>query len=372
MKVPRYEYGAQFGDDLDVVVERIRSALVLGRYGAGEEVSAFEQAFADYVGALHGRGVNTGTDALVIALRALGIGPGDEVVTQANTFNATVAAICLVGATPVLVDADEDTFLMDVARLEPAITSRTRAIIPVHLYGRPTPMAEIVRLAGAHGLDVVEDAAQAHGAVTGGVRVGSIGRLGCFSFHPSKNLAAAGAGGIIVTGDEELATRISRLRALGQHGQNNHLVVGGNTQLDAIQAIVLQAKLPRLDGWNARRRDVAALYRAGLSGLPGIRVQDPVPDGDEHVYHLFQIRTVERDRLLRHLVEAGIDAVVRYPVPIHLQPAFGDRGWRVGQFPVAERLADELLCLPIRPDLRETEVEYVVEIVRRFFTGSPT
>ena len=372
MEVARYNYAAQFDDDLEGVIALIRAALITGRSGAVEVVAEFEQEFAAYVGASFGRGVNTGTDALVVALRALEIGPGDEVITQANTFNASVAAIRLVGATPVLVDADECGFLIDDRQVESAISAKTRAILPVHLYGRATRMEEILRLADRHSLDVVEDAAQAHGAAVGGRRVGSIGRLGCFSFHPSKNLAAPDDGGMVVTSDQQLAAKIDRLRSLGQQGQNNHLVVGLNTHLHALQAIVLRAKLSKLDEWNTRRRQIARAYREGLDGSPGLSFQDPGEDDNQHVYHLFQVRSRVRDGLLRHLVEAGIDAVVRYPVPIHLQPAFADQGWRKGQFPVAERLADQLLCLPIRPDMQQTEVDYVVNSTKQFVsqTGS--
>ena len=323
------------------------------------------QVHARDLGARHVRGVNTGTDALIVALAALGIGRGDEVITQANTFNATVAAICLVGANPVLVDAEERTFLIDQSQIEGAISSRTRAIIPVHLFGKATPMDDILLPAEAHGLHVVEDAAQSHGARTGGRRVGTFGTVGCFSFHPSKNLAAAGDGGAAVTNDPELDTQIDVRRSLGQRRQNDHIVIAPNTHLHALQAVVLRAKLPRLDEWNARRRRVASAYRKALADCP-LTFQEPGED-NEHVFHLFQVRTPARDDLVEHLRASGLDAIVRYPVPIHLQPAFADRGWRRGQFPVAETLAEELLCLPIRPNLTEAEVERVASSIRRFF-----
>jgi dTDP-4-amino-4,6-dideoxygalactose transaminase len=369
VEVRRYNYGAQFGDEIEVVLDAMRVALVEGRYGANDDVAAFEREFATFLGATHARGVNTGTDALILALRALGVGPGDEVVTHANTFNATVAAICLVGAAPVLVDADPRDFLIDVEQVEPAITPRTRVLLPVHLSGRATEMSVLLRLAERHGLDVVEDAAQAAGAIVDGRRAGSVGRVGCFSFHPSKNLAAAGDGGMIVTGDDGVAEQVDRLRSLGQRHQNDHVIVGLNTRLHALQAIVLRHKLPRLDAWNRRRRDLARRYREGLSDLPGLRFQDPGSER-QHVFHLVQMGSPARDELLSHLRAAGVDAVVRYPVPIHLQPAFADRGWHRGQFPVSERLSDEMLCLPIRPDMDEREVTYVVGAVRRFFGAS--
>lgn len=365
MRVSRYDYEAQFGDQLEQVVETIRDALLQGRYGLDSDVRRFEEEFAEWLGVGHARGVNTGTDALLLALLAVGVRPGHEVIAPANTFHATVAAIALAGATPVLVDADPETYLMDVDAAAAALSERTRAIVPVHLYGKALPLDSVLALADGR-LAVVEDAAQAHGAADpAGERAGARGHAGCFSFHPSKNLAAAGDGGMIVTGDAELAEDVDRRRSLGQRVQNDHVVVGLNSKLHALQAIVLRAKLGRLDGWNEERRAVARAYRTGLAGLPvAFQRADP---SELHVYHLFQLRTARRDELLRHLRAEGVDAVVRYPVPIHLQPAFADRGWRAGQFPVAERLARELLCLPIRPGMEEREVEHVVWSVRRFF-----
>jgi dTDP-4-amino-4,6-dideoxygalactose transaminase len=348
----------------DSLLAEIRQMLIGGQYILTDHVAEFERGFADYLGVPHVRRVNCGTDALLIALKALDVGPGDEVITQANTFHATVAAIRHAKATPVLVDADEESFLIDESQISSAITARTRVILPVHLYGKPTPMRSLSDLARRKGLRVIEDAAQAHGARIEGRRAGAFGDIGCFSFHPSKNLAAAGDAGAIA-GSSEVAERVRRLRELGQCGQNNHVTLGFNSKLDAIQARVLSWKLPQLDAWNSDRRRIAAMYRERLSELP-IGFQS-VTCGEEHVYHLFQIRTEDRDRLMRHLQRAGIDAVVRYPAPIHLQPAFSDCGWRLGQFPVAERLAKELLCLPIRPDMTLEEVDYVCGNVAGFF-----
>lgn len=363
--VRRYNYASQFGNELPELLQDIERLLLSGDYVLSRNVTRFEQAFGQYLDIPHVRGLNSGTDALILALLALGVGPGDEVITQANTFYATVAAIRLVGATPVLVDAEEETCLIDVSQLSAAITSRTRVLLPVHLYGKPTPMMPILALAERHGLAVVEDAAQAHGARLGERRVGTFGTFGCFSFHPSKNLAAAGDAGAIVTRDARLDEEIQRRRSLGQAGQNNHVTLGYNSKLDALQALVLSLKLPRLDEWNESRRRVARWYHELLADLP-IRFQEWQP-GEEHVFHLFQIRTNRRDVLLSHLQRRGVDAVIRYPQPIHLQPAFADQGWPPGQFPVAERLARELLCLPIRPDMVLDEVEYVANAIRDFF-----
>lgn len=367
MKVSRYNFVPQFGDAIESLLDDIRSMLLEGRYVLTREVMEFERTFAAYVGTRFALGVNTGTDALVIAMMALGVSRGDEVITHANTFHATVAAICLAGATPVLVDAEEDTFLIDRSQIEAAVTPHTRVLMPVHLYGKPTAMEEILALAEKHGLFVVEDAAQAHGAHIDGQRVGSIGDIGCYSFHPSKNLAAAGDGGAICTNRDDLFSRMEECHTLGQRRQNDHVRLGLNSKLDAIQALVLSTKLPHLDRWNEQRRNVAAMYRERLTGLP-LRFQAFSKD-EGHVYHLFQIRTDRRDALCKHLCEAGVDAVVRYPTPVHLQPAFSARGWRRGQFPVAERLANELLCLPIRPDLTVSEIDHVTGCIHSFFSS---
>ena len=364
MKVARYNYAHQLGD-VEPLMADLRDMLVGGRYELTAEVKQFEAQLAQYLGASHVRGVNTGTDALVMAFRALGVGPGDEVITQANTFHATVGAITLVGATPVLVDADPHTFLIDRSQIPGAITERTRVLVPVHLYGKPTPMAEMLALAESRGLLVVEDAAQAIGARIEGKVVSTFGHFGCFSFHPSKNLSAAGDGGAVVARNAQLDEALRRQRELVQVGQNNHLVVGLNSKLDALQARILSWKLPHLEPWNAHRRKSAALYRERLQDLP-LQFQAET-EGETHVYHLFQLRTSRRDALLAHLRENDIDAVVRYPTPIHRQPAFAHRGWKEGQFPVAERLAQELLCLPIRPDIGIDEIDFVSDCVRSFF-----
>jgi dTDP-4-amino-4,6-dideoxygalactose transaminase len=367
VKVGRYNYPHQLGDDVAPLIADLRAMLVGGRYELTAEVKQFEQELAQFLGARFVRGVNTGTDALVVALRALGVGPGDEVITQANTFHATVGAIDLVGATPVLVDVDPESFLVDRTQLQAAIGPRTRVLMPVHLYGKPTPMAEIVALAEERGLFVVEDAAQAIGARIEGQCVSTFGHFGCFSFHPSKNLAACGDGGAVVARNAELDEAARRQRELGQCGQNNHVVVGFNTKLDAIQARILSWKLPRLAVWNEHRRHAAARYREKLAGAP-LTFQAQTP-GETHVYHLFQIRTRQRDALMSWLRQREIDVTVRYPTPIHLQPAFAKYGWREGQYPVAEALAKELCCLPIRPDIGDAEIDYVAGCIRSFFEG---
>lgn len=366
MKVSRYDYRSQF-EGLKDFVEELSTVLVDGHYVLSEEVGEFERAFAEYLGCSFVVGVNTGTDALLCSLKILDLKPDDEVITQANTFNATVSAICLAGLKPVLVDASEDSYLMDTEQAIVLAGSRTRVILPVHLYGKPTPMRELLQECAKRGVELIEDSAQAHGARIGDQRLGTFGVLGCFSFHPSKNLAAAGDAGAVSTNRADLQRKLMALRALGQVGQNNHLCIGYNTKLDSIQAKVLSWKLPALDRWNEQRRTVARWYRERLSGLP-LKFQT-WDEGEEHVFHQFVIRTEQRNRLLEYLQSKGVDAVVRYPVPIHLQPAFAHCGWREGQFPVAEVLARELLCLPIRPNLTVTDVEYVSDCTRAFFYG---
>jgi len=366
MKVPRYDYRSQF-ERLDEFMVELSNMLVDGHYVLSGEVAEFERAFAEYLGCSFVVGVNTGTDALLCSLKTLELQPEDEVITQANTFNATVSAICLAGLKPILVDVNEDTFLMNIDQAMAVAGPRTRVLLPVHLYGKPTPMRELLQECAKRGVELIEDAAQAHGARIEGRRVGTFGVLGCFSFHPSKNLAAAGDGGAIATNRADLQGRLMALRALGQVGQNNHLQVGYNTKLDSIQAKVLSWKLPSLDRWNEQRRSIARSYRERLSDLP-LKFQT-WDEGEEHVFHLFVIRTEHRERLLEYLQSNSVDAVVRYPVPIHLQPAFSGCGWRKGQFPVAEALARELLCLPTRPNLTIAEVEYVSDCVRSFFKG---
>jgi len=365
MQVARYNYRHQFAQDLDAVMSKIREIMEDGEYILSQEVSHFEASFAAYLNVRHVIGVNSGTDALLLALKAAQIGPGDEVITHANTFHATVLAIRMAGATPVLVDADPSTFLMNTGALEAAVTARTKAIIPVHLYGKPMALASVMMTAERHDLFVVEDAAQSHGARRDGRLTGTVGALGCFSFHPSKNLAAAGDAGAICTNDATLAERVRVMRGLGQRREGEHVVLGVNSKLDAIQAVVLSNKLKWLDAWNASRSRVAESYRQRLADLP-LTFQETTPD-ETHVFHLFQVRSKERDNLVAYLRNHGVDATIRYPTPIHLQSAFADMGWRPGQFPVAEALARELLCLPIRPDLTGAQIAWVSDAIHGFY-----
>ncbi len=310
--------------------------------------------------------VANGTDALVLALRAYGIGPGDEVVTVANTFIATGEAILLNGARPVFVDVDPDTFTMDPAALEAALTPRTRLVLPVHLYGHPAPMAAINRIAARRGLPVLEDAAQAHGAEEGGRRAGSLGHAACFSFYPAKNLGAYGDAGMVVSSD---AAFIARVRQVANHGAGQHrydnLVVGTNSRLDTLQAAILRIKLRHLPQWDEERRARVNAYAEALRDLPGVRLPRE-RDGARSAWHLYTIRVPERDALQAHLKARGIASAVHYPRPIHLQPAMAEAGGKVGDLPVSEQLSREVLSLPLYPELPLADVRRIAAEVASF------
>jgi dTDP-4-amino-4,6-dideoxygalactose transaminase len=301
MNVPRYNYANQLTKVDEEIIPKFRDSLLSGQYVLTSEVNTFEESFAEYCGSKYGIGVNSGLDALTLSFMALSVGSGDEVITVANTFHATVLAIVRVGATPVLVDCDPDSYLMDIDQLKSAITPRTKAIAVVHLFGKAQNMTDIMKIAEEHKLYIVEDACQSMGAFWQGKRVGSIGTLGCFSFHPSKNLAAAGDAGLIVTNDCKLKDHLIQLRYFGQAAPNHHDLIGWNTKLDTLQAIVLNSKLPQLDRWNSLRFQKAKLYQEILVNLP-IEFQS-VGEINSHVYHLFQIKISMRDKLFEYLKE---------------------------------------------------------------------
>ncbi len=335
-----------------------------GAYVNGPRVARFEREFAAYAGVEHAVGLNSGTDALYLALRALDIGPGDEVVTTPFTFAATSETIGATGATPVFADIDAATFNIDAAAVAAAITSRTRAIVPVHLYGRPAPMHELLAIAAKNHLAVVEDCAQSVGASIGGTRAGAFGTIGAFSFFPSRNLGACGDGGIAVTRDAALAERMRRLRAHGAAVKYRHDELGVNSRLDELQAAILSVKLPHLEDWIAARRRIAASYRRLLDGISGIDVPAD-PAGARHVYHQFTIRVAaDRDRVASDLASAGVQTAIYYPVPLHLQRVHERLGLRLGAFPAAERAAQEALSLPIFPEMLDAEVEAVAAALR--------
>lgn len=342
------------------VEEAVLTTLRSGHYVLGEPVERFEEAFAAYCGTDHAVAVNTGTSALQLALLAAGVGPGDEVITVANTFVATVAAVVETGARPVLVDVDPVTLNMDPAAIAPAITPRTKAVMPVHLHGRLADMEAILEVARAHGLTVIEDAAQAHGAQRGAKRAGAFGDLGCFSFYPGKNLGAAGEGGAVVTDDPDLAHKLRQLRDWGQSERYLHQVKGYNFRMDAIQGAVLGVKLPHLDHWNAGRRRVANAYDAALS--PSL-ARAAGPFGEDHVCHVYAICPEDRDAFRAGLAEAGVATNSHYPRPVHLQPAFAHLGYGPGSLPVTEAYARRTLSLPMFPELTPQETAQVIDAV---------
>lgn len=327
----------------------------------GPELEKFEEAFARYCGARFCIGTSCGTSALHVALLGCGVGEGDEVVTVANTFVATVESIAMTGARPVIVDVRADTALLDPQRLEGAITARTKAIVPVHLFGQCCDMDPILEIAARHGLVVIEDACQAHGATYGGKRAGALGQAAAFSFYPSKNLGAFGEGGAVTTDDVGLTARIRGLRHHGQIVKNEHSVLGYNYRLHAIQAAVLRVKLAYLDGWNERRRKIAERYRRGLA-QNGYWMQAEHPRC-QPVYHLFPIGCPDREKVEESLKAAGIGWGRHYPVPVHLQPAFKNLGYAAGDFPVAESLMNTSLTLPMYPELRDEQVDEVCRVL---------
>ncbi|HBA90118.1 MAG TPA: erythromycin biosynthesis sensory transduction protein eryC1 [Geobacter sp.] len=364
MKVPFLNLKAQYDAIADEVEQSIKQVLSSCAFSGGPYVEKFEEEFAEFCGSRWAVGVGSGTEALWLALLALGVGTGDEVITVPNSFIATAEAITLCGARPVFVDIDETSFTMNPALLARAITMHTKVIIPVHLYGQTADMDAILAIARDHGISVLEDACQAHGAEYKGRRSGSLGDAGCFSFYPGKNLGAYGEAGCVVTNDERLAGSIRMLRDHGQSRKYHHQVVGMNCRMDGIQGAVLSAKLKYLDSWNAVRRSHAFCYQELLADVPAVTVPKEMPYA-RHVYHVFAVRSSEREGLKQALSRSGIECRVHYPVPIHLQQAYAARGEGAGSFPVAEQVSDELLSLPMFPELTVEQVSYICDEIKR-------
>ena len=347
------------------LLEVVADVAARAAFTLGTEVEGFEREFAAWCEAGHAVGVSSGTAALELALRGLGIGPGDEVIVPTNSFIATAEAVSAAGATPVLVDVDAETALLTAEIAEPAITPRTRCVIPVHLYGRTVEMDPLLELCRARGIAVVEDACQAHGARHRGRPVGSLGDAGCFSFYPTKNLGAWGDGGAVVTGDATLAERVRLLRSHGEGTRHHHKMPARTDRLDALQAAILRVKLQRLDAANDARRKAGAALREALAGADVLAPPPPSADGD-HVFHLFVVRSDARDALREHLEAEGVSSAIHYPTPIHLQPAYADAGLRPGSLPVAERLGLEGCSLPLFPTLSAEQIERVAAAVHSF------
>ncbi|HEX9919728.1 MAG TPA: DegT/DnrJ/EryC1/StrS family aminotransferase [Pyrinomonadaceae bacterium] len=369
MSVPFVDLQAQYRAIKREVDEAIGRVVESAAFILGREVEAFEAAFAEYLGAKFCVGVNSGTAAIQLAVTACGAGAGDEVIVPANTFFATAEAVSTAGATPVFVDADPVSYTIDVNKIEAAINARTRAIIPVHLYGQAADLDAVFEIAARHNLSVIEDAAQAHGSLYKGRRVGALGRANCFSFYPGKNLGAYGEGGAVVTNDAEVARRVRLLRDHGSEHKYRHDIIGYNFRLEGIQGAVLNVKLKHLDGWNDLRRAHAERYRELLSGAGGEGAALTLPQEmpyARHIYHLYVVQAEERDALQKHLTASGVQTGIHYPVPVHLQPAYASLGHRAGDFPVAERQAARVLSLPMFPELTAEQIERVAEAVRAF------
>jgi dTDP-4-amino-4,6-dideoxygalactose transaminase len=362
--IPQANPHAQYASHRAEIEQAIARVLDQGRYILGEEAAAFEREFAAYIGVHFGIGVGSGTEALHLALRACGIGPGDEVITVSHTAVATVSAIELCGARPVLVDIDPRSFTLDPNRLEAAITPATRAIIPVHLYGQSADLEPILSLAREHGVRVIEDCAQAHGAMYRGRRAGAWGDIACFSFYPTKNLGAIGDGGLVATDDAQLAENARLLREYGWRKRYVSDMAGWNTRLDELQAAILRVKLRTLDADNTRRRYLATLYDELLTAS-SVAVPQAMSYG-EHVYHLYVVQSARRDELQAFLKGRDIGTLVHYPLPVHLQPAYRGRLGDVGSLPETERVANQVLSLPMFPELSEIQVRQVAEAIREF------
>lgn len=366
-KIPLVDLHAQYETikpEIDAAIQRTidRTAFILG-----PEAKQFEEHFAEFCEVKHAIGLDSGTAALHLSLIALGVGAGDEVITTTHTFVATAEPVSLQGARPVFVDIDPRTYNMNPAQVEAAITPRTKAIIPVHLYGQPADLDPILDIARRHNIPVIEDAAQAHGATYHGKKVGSLGTLACFSFYPGKNLGAYGDAGALVTNDDALAKKIRMLRDHGRTSKYEHELTGYGYRLDGIQGAILDAKLKHLPAWNEQRRAHADYYTELLANVDDSIVLPYEPPHIKGVYHLYVIRTRQRDELLQYLKTREIEAGIHYPVPLHLQPVYKNLGYAKGDFPETERAADEILSLPLYPELTHAQIERVVETMREFY-----
>ncbi len=361
--IPYLDLRAQYHSiqgEVDAAVSRV---LESGHYILGEEVAAFEEAFAAYCGTRYAAAVNTGTSALHLALLAAGIGPGDEVITTPLTFVATVAAILYTGAKPVFADVDPKTLNIEPRKARAAVTSRTKALVPVHLHGKPADMEGLLRIAEENQIKVIEDAAQAHGAEINAKRVGGLGWAGCFSFYPGKNLGAYGEGGAVVTNQPEVDKKVRLLRDWGAEKRYHHDFKGFNYRMDAFQGSILRVKLKYLEKWTEARRALALRYDEKLKGAP---LQIPrTPGGARHVYHAYAVLVEERERLQKHLSDKGVQTNIHYPIPVHLQKAYEDLGYKGGDFPAAEDACRKLLSLPLYPEMTTAQVDEVAEAVRQ-------
>ena len=362
MQIPLVDLQAQYQTIRVDVLAAIEDVLSNMQLFLGQQCQLFEQEFATFCGSDYGVGCSSGTDALILALRACNIGPGHEVITVSNTFIATVEAIALVGATPVFVDIDPETYMMDWTQLERVLTPRTRAILPVHLYGHPVEIHPVLEFARKHGLRVIEDASQAHGATYHGQRVGSFGDIGCFSLYYSKNLGAYGEAGICVTSNDELAESMRMIRDHGSRVRYQHEIIGTNARLDEIQAAILRVKMRYLEKWNAARQAHARVYTEQLQGV--VEAVPVVRPGDTHVFYVYAVQVHNREQFRQDLGRAGIASAIHYPIPIHLQPACAHYGYTRGMLPVTEAVTERIVSLPMYPELTTEQIQTIVNVVK--------
>ncbi|MEL7037262.1 MAG: DegT/DnrJ/EryC1/StrS family aminotransferase [Cyanobacteria bacterium J06592_8] len=378
-KIPPLDLTQQYKLIAEEVTASVQAVLASGRYIGGAEVERFENSFGEYIGVSDCIGCNSGTDALFLALRAFDIGPGSEVIVPVFTFIATAEVVSMVGATPVFVDIEANTFNLDVQKIEAAITSKTKAIIPVHLFGQSVNMTKLMEIARTHNLIVIEDCAQATGATWKGEKVGAIGDIGCFSFFPTKNLGACGDGGALTTNDRAIASKIRMIKDHGQSSKYNSAVVGINSRLDALQAAILNIKLRYLDQWNLQRSRIAKRYHEFLGAVPNLIISEEMSSG-QSVWNQYTVRVrqhpskqdaaliVDRNVVRTQLQEQGISTMLYYPVPLHLQPVYGDLGYQPGQFPVAEQLCEEVLSLPMFPELTTVQQDCVIDEIKEILS----
>lgn len=357
MYVPFLNLKIQYENIKSEINKEILKILNNTAFNLGEDLRKFEEEFAQYCNVKYSVGVSSGTDAIIIALKALEIYTGDEVITVPNTFIATAEAISLAGATPMFVDINEDDFNIDPSKIEEKITEKTKVILPVHLYGQSSNIKKIIKIAKKYNLFIVEDACQAHGAEFEGKKVGTFGNIGCFSFYPGKNLGAYGDGGAVVTNDEKIYRKMLSMRSHGEVEKNKHEIIGSTNRLDNLQAGILRVKLKYLNEWNEKRRENALIYRKYLSGTELIIPEEL--EGRKHVYHLFVIRVKNRDKVRKELSNRGIATGIHYPTPIHLQKAYDFLGYKEGDFPVSEKVSKEILSLPMFPELSENQIKYI-------------
>ncbi len=369
MKVPFADLSLQHKPLKAKMLRAVGQVIDRGDFILGEDVARFEKEFARLCRTRYAVGVNSGTDALFLALKAAGVGPGDEVVVPAFTYIATALAVSYTGAVPVFADIDERTYNIDLQGIVRAISPRTKAIIPVHLYGQPAPMEKIMDIARAGGIKVIEDAAQAHGAALKGAggqwrACGSLGDMGCFSFYPSKNLGALGDGGMVTTDDDELYKKLLMLRDYGRVSKYEHAIIGYNARLDTVQAALLRVKLPHLKAWNAERQKAASLYTKLLKDIEGLTVPY-TQENARHVYHVYAVRLRNRQRVVTALAANGISAIIHYPIPVHLQEAYKELRYAQGDFPVSERVSSEILSLPMYPGMKDSRIRFVVKVIKK-------